>query len=114
MERLPDIRLAVVCEHRMLMQAAGNRVKTPDDSHAGEIETSRMLHSCAERVRPEFGTFERPAFPPWELVRGKQSCWPGGVWGDPSKATSEKGRVLEEAVVAELVALIDSLRGDAG
>jgi len=110
LERLEDIRLAVVCEHQMLVGVAAALIDSAEDSHAGEIETSRLLHSCPERVRQPFSSPERPAFERWELVRDKQGSWPGAVWGDPDRATAVKGKKLEEAVVAELAALIERLR----
>jgi creatinine amidohydrolase/Fe(II)-dependent formamide hydrolase-like protein len=40
------------------------------------------------------------------LSRNKRKFWPGGVWGDPSKAGREKGVRCLEAVEAVLVNLI--------
>jgi creatinine amidohydrolase len=40
------------------------------------------------------------------LVRDKRRYWPGGVWGDPTKATAAKGAQLEELVAAKVVALV--------
>jgi creatinine amidohydrolase len=42
-------------------------------------------------------------------VRDKRHYWPGGVWGDPGKATAEKGAKLEELVVCRLIALVREL-----
>jgi len=42
-------------------------------------------------------------------VRDKRRYWPGGVWGDPGKATAEKGARLEELLVAKLIALVGEL-----
>jgi creatinine amidohydrolase len=56
---------------------------------------------------------EYPSFPKAILVRNKRKFWPGGVWGDPSKATSEKGAALLEAATETLVKLINVLeRGE--
>jgi creatinine amidohydrolase len=52
---------------------------------------------------------EYPNFPVGILVRDKQACWPGGVWGDPSKATAQKGARLEQAVVTALDRLVTAL-----
>ena len=40
-------------------------------------------------------------------MRDKRRCWPGGVWGDPTLATAEKGERLEEAVVSALELLAE-------
>jgi creatinine amidohydrolase len=80
----------------------------PDDSHAGEIETSRVLFLRPELVK---GTSpaEWPEFPEARLVRDKRRHWPGGVWGDPSRASAEKGRRLTEIAVGRVIELIREL-----
>lgn len=70
-------------------------LETPGDSHAGEVETSVMLHlhpQWLQGTAPE----EYPSFPKHILVRNKRAFWPGGVWGNPATASSEKGRLLLE------------------
>lgn len=108
LDRLPEAEIAVVTELDLVRADAANLVETRGDSHAGEIETSRLLHSHPHLVK---GTSERefPDFPKGLLVRDKRSCWPGGVWGDPGKACAEKGRAIETAVLEGLVNLIDRL-----
>jgi creatinine amidohydrolase len=101
LERFADIRMAVLTEFMLAAKEGRGLIETPDDSHAGEIETSRILHSHGSLVR---GTANReyPEFPSGILVRDKKKFWPGGVWGDPSKASAAKGRQLEELVVDAL------------
>ncbi|MDU0459552.1 MAG: creatininase family protein [Geobacteraceae bacterium] len=100
-----DISVAVVTEFLLARDRGRDLIETPGDCHAGEIETSRIMHSHPELVKgtaPE----EYPSFPPGILVRDKRRYWPGGVWGDPGKATPEKGARIEEAVVEGLLDLI--------
>lgn len=106
--RFADCRIAVLTEYMLASQEGRGLIETEGDSHAGEIETSRILHSHPHLVK---GTAARefPDFPAGILVRDKRRCWPGGVWGDPGKATAEKGARLEELVVAALERLIDQL-----
>ena len=106
-----DITVAVVTEYEMASREGRGIVETVGDSHAGEIETSRIMHSHPHLVK---GTApkEFPSFPPGILVRNKRKFWPGGVWGDPAKASPEKGRQIEELVVAkvlELAAAMESI-----
>lgn len=103
-----DIRVAVLTEYMLAAREGRGIIETQDDSHAGEIETSRILHSHPHLVKG-VGVREYPTFPVGILVRDKQACWPGGVWGDPTKATAEKGARLEEAVVAALDRLVTEL-----
>lgn len=100
-----DIAIAVVTEFDLARQEGKGLIETPGDSHAGEIETSRILHSHPHLVHGS-APREFPGFPAGILVRDKRRYWPGGVWGDPGKATAEKGRLLEELVVRKLLELV--------
>jgi creatinine amidohydrolase len=110
--RHTELRMAVLTEYALASQVGRGLIETAGDSHAGEIETSRILHSHPHLVKGS-SPREFPAFPVGILVRDKRKYWPGGVWGDPGKATAEKGARLEEAVVTALGELIERLeRGD--
>lgn len=100
-----DIQMAVVTEYDLAKDVGKGLIETDGDAHAGEIETSRILHSHPHLVKGR-GEREFPSFPPGILVRDKRKYWPNGVWGDPSKASAEKGRIIEELVVTKLVALV--------
>lgn len=112
LQRHADLRIAVLTEFMLASREGKGIIETPDDAHAGEIETSRLLHSHPQLVKG-CGEREYPSFPKGILVRDKRRFWPGGVWGDPTKATAEKGARLEKAVVDALGRLIDQLeKGD--
>jgi creatinine amidohydrolase len=100
-----DITVAVVTEFDLASKENSTLIETPGDSHAGEIETSRIMHTHPHLVK---GTASRefPTFPMGILVRDKRKYWPNGVWGDPSKATAEKGRQIEAAVVRRVIDLV--------
>ena len=106
---LRDLRMAVLSAYA-LMREADAGIETPGDSHAGEMETSCLLYLHPDLVK---GTAraEYPRFPRDMLVRDKRRYWKGGVWGDPSKATPQKGKALMEAMVARLVAVVRELEG---
>jgi creatinine amidohydrolase len=106
-----DLRVAVVNILELLREVLADRpdlVKTRGDSHAGEVETAVMLAACPELVK---GTApaEWPSFPKYELVRDKRRYWPGGVWGDPARATAAQGEEILAAEAARLARLIDDL-----
>lgn len=105
-EAYDDINIAVVTEYVLASKEGAKLIETPGDSHAGEIETSRIMHTHPQLVKgiaeKEFPTFPSSGI----LVRNKRRYWMNGVWGDPSKATPEKGRQLEELVVNKLVELV--------
>ena len=108
LDELPELRIAVVTEYELAKDEGRGIIETPGDAHAGEIETSRIMHSHPHLVQgtaPE----EYPTFPVGILVRDKRRYWPGGVWGDPSKATVEKGDRIEELVARKVVELVKAL-----
>jgi creatinine amidohydrolase len=105
---LPELRIAVVTEYELAKEQGRGLVETLNDAHAGEIETSRIMHSHPQLVQGS-SPAEYPSFPTGILVRDKRRYWPGGVWGDPSKASADKGAKLEDLVVAKVVELVKML-----
>lgn len=108
LQRCPKLRIAVLTEYMLAAKEGRGLIETDGDSHAGEIETSRLLHSHPHLVK---GSAERefPTFPTGILVRDKRRYWPGGVWDDPGLASAEKGKRLETLVVEALSRLVDDL-----
>ncbi|RUM88670.1 MAG: creatininase family protein [Thermodesulfatator sp.] len=105
----PEAALAVVSLLDLLRERAGDLIETPGDSHAGEWETSLIQHFHPHLVRslpPE----EYPRFPRYRLVFAKRDFWPGGIWGDPTKASPDKGRLLAERLAEGLEFLLKELR----
>ena len=109
--KYPDIRLAALSIIDLGMDSWQDVLVTEHDCHAGEMETSVMLHlrpQLVGKARPR----EWPSFPKHILVRDKLRYWPGGVWGDAGQATSEKGDKLFDLFVTALVHLVQDLDGD--
>ncbi len=105
-EHFHTLEVAALCEYRWAQEeGAGGIVETPDDGHAGEIETSRILALDLDLVQgmspEEYPKFQKPFIP-----REKRPSWPGGVWGDPSKGTAEKGEALYARSTERMVALV--------
>jgi len=105
---IADINVAVVTEFDLAKEAGAYLIETRGDAHAGEIETSRIMHSHPQLVKGTAAE-EYPKFPIGILVRDKRSFWPGGVWGDPGKASAEKGKILESLVADKVVDLVKAL-----
>ncbi|MDD2321740.1 MAG: creatininase family protein [Geobacteraceae bacterium] len=104
----PDINLAVLTEYDLAYKEGKEMIETVGDSHAGEIETSRIMYLYPNLVKG-VGEREFPDFPPGILVRNKRKYWKNGVWGDPTKATLEKGRQINDLVVRKLIEYIEML-----
>lgn len=66
--------------------------ETNTELHAGEVETSMMLHLAPETVKMELAVDCVPTMPRPYLSYGSiYRATPTGVWGEPTKASAEKG-----------------------
>ena len=96
-------------------------VETPNDVHAGEIETSTALAVRPHLVRMDKAAKLVPSFSSRYLnFSTKRSVsWyaytkrisKSGVMGDPTKASAEKGERIWQMMIAHLVALVEDLKG---
>ncbi len=96
-------------------------IDTPNDIHAGEIETSTTLAirphlvkmDKAENSTPDFGS----VYLNYTSQRGvswytrTRNISKTGVMGDPTKASAEKGRKMWEIMIAHLVIFVEQLKG---
>lgn len=80
--------------------------------HACEFETSLLLDARPDLVYMERAVSEYPPFSD-DYAYGAKQLGPlsdSGVFGDPTLATQEKGRVMFDALVAEAVRIIEKAR----
>jgi creatinine amidohydrolase len=65
-------------------------------------------------IRPDLvekrGKKSYPDIPRFEIVSYIQSYFPSGVIGDPTKASAEKGKMINSYVVEHVAALVEELR----
>jgi creatinine amidohydrolase len=81
--------------------------------HAGEGETSMMLKVAPELVNLSKARGHIPALPEHIKVMWLfKEITPFGVTGDPTKATSEKGMLMWNALVNHLVSFIRDMDKD--
>ena len=92
--------------------------------HAGEFETSLMLHVAPHLVnqdlivkgenQPTFAWAEKDMLrsPKASLYRSMTEMTPNGVFGDPTKATAKKGEQISNHVVQSLKYLVLDLFND--
>ena len=95
--------------------------ETPNDAHAGEIETSTTLAFRPELVRMHRARRAVPRFSSeyLDFSSSKGVRWyartaamsDSGVLGDPTRASPDKGRRIWEIMVRNLVALVEDLKG---
>jgi creatinine amidohydrolase len=88
--------------------------------HAGEMETSLLLHLCPDWVALSQAGEGRTVPFAIEALRGTPGVWTPRPWsathpdtgcGDPSRATAEKGRRYLDAVARELAGVLIGLAG---
>ena len=97
----PDFMLANIDVCNLFASYAAEGIaETNTELHAGEIETSFMLHLAPETVKMELASDFVPKVPRAYLSYGSVfRASPTGVWGEPTKATAEKGeRMLKRGV----------------
>lgn len=99
------ITIAVISAYDMAREAAEAVCETEDDSHAGEIETSLMLHLSPHLVKGR-AKEEYPSFPHPILTANKRKYWKNAVWGNPAPASAAKGRIIADMLTDNLVKLV--------
>jgi len=70
-----------------------------EEVHAGEVVTSIMLHLAPELVKGQGRDYVPQAGKAFLNYTSFSALCPGGVWGHPSLASAEKGRLALEAAV---------------
>jgi creatinine amidohydrolase len=81
-------------------ESAGLETSILSDMHAGELETSILLHAHPHLVRPQFAQADWVADDRRHLLsRGLQAYTESGVVGRPSLASAQKGRDLLASLV---------------
>ncbi|RMD52341.1 MAG: creatininase family protein [Nitrospirae bacterium] len=107
-EELSNLEIAVFSLYDIMLKDLVSLAETKNDSHAGEIETSLMLYLTPHLVKG-MAEEEYPTFPKPFIVKDKLHYWPGGVWGNPKKASKEKGERVFNMMVDKVIEIIDSM-----
>jgi creatinine amidohydrolase len=88
--------------------------KQEGGTHADEIETSMILYMKPEAVNMKLAVKDYTPSTGRGLTRdpnNKNSTYsPSGTWGDATLATVEKGKLVTEALVAQILKDIEALR----
>lgn len=91
-------------------EAAGMETSTHDDMHAGELETSILMHADPTLVGPEYSLADHDATDrPLLLTLGIRRYAEAGVIGRPSLATAAKGRMAVATLRERFVPVLDAL-----
>ncbi|WP_143639039.1 MULTISPECIES: creatininase family protein [unclassified Streptomyces] len=96
-------------------QRAGVLTSLLTDMHAGEIETSILLHAHPEVVRPGYESADFTADDRRHLLTVGMSAYTGsGVIGRPSLGSAEKGKELLAGLAESFGALLGLLTSGSG
>ncbi len=108
---------SIVLRYNQLADALGPVEKQiasqPGGSHADEIETSMMLYIEPSCVDMSKAARDYTADSPGPLTRdsGKAGTYsPTGIYGDATLASKDKGEILVEALVRQLLSDIEQLK----
>lgn len=107
-QELEGVVVAALVIYDILPKEARAIGETKQDSHAGELETSLILHINESLVKGH-SKEEYPQLPRPIIAKDKLKYWPGAVHGNPEKATKDKGRRLMDIMVKTIVELVDSV-----
>lgn len=93
---------------------AGLATDNDTDMHAGELETSVLLHVAPHLVRPGHAEADHTTGPRDHMaVLGLAPYSPSGVVGRPSLARADKGRAVLAALTRRFAGHLDALTGRA-
>ncbi len=107
-KKYKDVRVFVYSELELIKDDLKGIIETKNDSHAGEIETSRMMYIDKELVKKPIEELkdDEPNFFPGEITANKLKYWKSGVWGDPTKASPYKGKKTLEIAAKKIIEII--------
>jgi creatinine amidohydrolase len=102
------VRIMVLSDFDFAMDVA-EQYASPEDGHAGTLETSRVMAIKPELVkgRGEADVWRMPRF---EVVAHPELCFPSGVNGDPTAASAEKGQKINNHIVEKVAELVEEIR----
>ncbi|HEU5475543.1 MAG TPA: creatininase family protein [Actinophytocola sp.] len=90
--------------------AGGIRTHPDSDMHAGELETSLLLHAHPGLVRPDYAAHDHLADERNRMLTlGLAAYTASGVVGLPSLASAEKGRDVLASLVASFADVLSAL-----
>ena len=105
-----DRVVVIVNWWRDLAESARATVLETPEGHAAEDETSEVMHVAPQLVDMEHKTKARVRTK-YRIISGqyRKDLIPKATFGDPSKATQEKGKLIMEQASDELIDLVNQL-----
>lgn len=99
----------IVCSDYDFAFDINNKEIDVRDSHAGTIETSRVMAIRPDLIKGK-GTKNFPEMNRFEIIPNPEKYFPSGVMGDPTIASYEIGKKINEHIISEIVKLVINLK----
>lgn len=104
-----DVNIMVLSDYDIAYELVENDESIPkDDGHSGLIETSRILAIKDDLVKGK-GEPGKDRVPKYMVVKDPEKYFPSGIIGDPTNASKEKGKEINDYIIQELVKLIEGM-----
>lgn len=106
-----DLKLMLVADYEFAKEITCELGCNNKDGHGGFVETARVLAIRPELVKETHvkGTFIDKNF---MIVRNPETCYPQGIVGNPSEASVEVGKRINEYIAQRIEKLVRLNFGD--
>ncbi|MCL4429912.1 MAG: creatininase family protein [Chloroflexi bacterium] len=102
------VRIMVLSDYDFAEELAP-KYASPDDGHAGTIETSRVMAIKPELIKSK-GSASQPKMPRFEVVAHPELYFPSGVHGDPTAASAAKGQKINQYIIDQVGKLVEEIK----
>ena len=102
-------RIMVLSDYDFAYEVKDQFKVDPRDGHAGDVETSRVMAIKPDLIRGK-GKAGFPQMPRFEVVPDPETYFIGGLAGDPTAASKEKGKKINEYVIEHVAKLVEELK----
>ncbi len=99
-----DVKIMVLSDYDIAYELRAKLVPE-NDSHAGIIETSRMLHIREDLVKKNW-VFEKKPDKKYMVTRKYREIYTYGTLSDPNGASKELGEKIDEYVIEKLWSIV--------
>lgn len=99
----------MVCTDYDFAYALRGKYFDEKDGHGGTIETSRVMAIRPDLIKGK-GRKNFQKTPMFEIIADPRNFLPEGISGDPTAASAEKGRFINDHIIGEVVKLVEELK----
>lgn len=101
----PEVQIMLLSDYHIAYKYRGTIVPE-DDSHAGVLETSRIMAIRPELVHEGKMKYSKKEYVPYSIITDYREIFPYGTMSNPEGANAELGKEINEKIYHELLDLI--------